>query len=69
MRVIALIDDPRVVRRILEHLGRSRATERGPPVPAPDWPVNAVIPLTYHRLPDIACRRRSASWYLIASPR
>ena len=56
MRVIALIDDPRVVRRILEHLGRwaPEATERGPPVPAADWPVNAVIPLTYHRLPDIA---------------
>ena len=56
MRVIALIDDPRGVRRILEHLGRwaPEATERGPPVPAADWPVNAVIPLTYHRLPDIA---------------
>ena len=50
MRVIALIDDPGVVRHILEHLGRwaPEVTERGPPVPAADWPVNAVTPLTYH---------------------
>jgi hypothetical protein len=56
MRVIALIDDPGVVRRILEHLGRwaPDPTERGPPAEAPDWPVNAVIPLTYHPVPDIA---------------
>jgi hypothetical protein len=45
MRVIALIDDPGVVRRILE---------RGPPAQTPDWPQNAVIPLTYHPVPDIA---------------
>ncbi len=34
MRVIALIDDPAVVRRILEHLGRwePEPAERGPPV-------------------------------------
>ena len=56
MRVIALIDDPPVVRRILEHLGRwaSEAAGPGPPVPAPEWPANAVIPLTYHAVPDIA---------------
>ena len=56
MRVIAPIDDPPVVRRILEHLGRwaSEAAEPGPPAPAPGWPANAVIPLTYHSLPDIA---------------
>ena len=55
MRVIALIDDPGVVRRILEHLGRwaPEPAERGPPA-APDWPRNAVIPITYHPLPDIA---------------
>jgi hypothetical protein len=54
MRVIALIDDPHVVRRILEHLGRwaPEPAERGPP--APDWPRNAVVPLTYHAVPDIA---------------
>ena len=56
MRVIALIDDPPAVRRILEHLGRwaSEAAGPGPPAPAPEWPANAVIPLTYHSLPDIA---------------
>ncbi len=56
MRVIALIDDPSVVRRILEHLGRSapEATERGPPKAPPAWPANAVIPLTYHPVPNIA---------------
>lgn len=56
MRVIALIDDPGVVRRILEHLGRwaPEPAERGPPAQAPDWPQNAAIPLTYHAVPDIA---------------
>ena len=56
MRIIALIEDPAVVRRILEHLGRwaPEATERGPPVPHPEWPANVVIPLTYHVVPDIA---------------
>ena len=56
MRVIALIDDPGVVRRILEHLGRwaLEPAERGPPAQAPGWPRNAVIPLTYHAVPDIA---------------
>ncbi len=48
MRVIALIDDPHVVRRILNHLGRWA------PAPAPEWPANAVLPLTYHPLPGIA---------------
>ena len=50
MRVIALIDDPAVVRRILEHLGRwaPEPAERGPPVQAPDWPRNAVILLADH---------------------
>ena len=56
MRAIAVIDDPGVIRRILEHLGRwpPAASERGPPGPAPQWPLNAVIPLTYHPVPDIA---------------
>jgi hypothetical protein len=46
MRVIALIDDAGVVRRILEHLGRwaPESAERGPSAQAPDWPRNAVIP-------------------------
>jgi hypothetical protein len=56
MRVIALIDDAAVVRRILEHLGCAapEPAARGPPVQAPEWPANAVIPLTYHPVPDIA---------------
>ena len=56
MRVIALIDDPPVIRRLLEHLGcwAPEPSERGPPASGPEWPVNAVIPLTYHPVPDIA---------------
>ena len=56
MRVIALIDDPPVVRRILEHLGRWAPEAAGPdpPAPASEWPADAVIPITYHPLPDIA---------------
>ena len=56
MRVIALINDPHVVRRILEHLGcwAPEPAERDPPAQAPEWPANAVIPLTYHAVPDIA---------------
>jgi hypothetical protein len=56
MRVIALIDDPAVIRHILEHLGRwaPEPAGRGPPVEAPECPRNAVIPITYHPVPDIA---------------
>ena len=56
MRIIALIDDPGVVRRILEHLGRwaPEASAGDPPAQAPDWPPTALIPLTYHAVPEIA---------------
>ncbi len=56
MRIIALINDPPVVRRILEHLGlwQPQATERSPPVPPVVWPLNSVLPMTYHAVPDIA---------------
>jgi hypothetical protein len=56
MRVIARIDDAAVVRRILEHWRRwaPDPAARGPPVQTPEWPANAVIPLTYHHVPDIA---------------
>ncbi len=56
MRIIALIEKPQVIRRILDHLGRwaPQPAERGPPVPAREWPANVVIPLTYHAVPDIA---------------
>ena len=54
MRVIALIDDPAVARRIVEHLGgwAPEPAGRGPPLEAPDWPRNAVIPITYHPVPE-----------------
>ncbi len=56
MRIIALINDPPVVRRILEHLGlwQPQAMERSPPVPSDAWPPNSVLPMTYHPVPDIA---------------
>jgi len=55
MRVVALIDDPAVVRRILEHLGRwsPLPVQRSPPPPA-NWPQGATIRLTYHPVLDIA---------------
>jgi hypothetical protein len=57
MRVIALIEDPGVIRRILNHLGlwAPLATKRSPPPgPAASWPRHANLPLTYHPVPDIA---------------
>ncbi len=56
MRIIALIDDPPVVRRILDHLGlwQPEASERSPPVPSEAWPVNSLLPMTYRPVPDIA---------------
>ncbi len=56
MRVIALIEDPGVIRRILEHLGlwAPPATERSPPLAPERWPRHANLPLTYHPVPDIA---------------
>ena len=56
MRVIALIEDSRVVRRILEHLGHwaPRAMQRSPPPGLEAWPVHASLPLTYRPVPDIA---------------
>jgi hypothetical protein len=51
------IEDPAVIRRILEHLGlwASRAMQRRPPLRAEAWPVHATsLPLTDHPVPDIA---------------
>jgi hypothetical protein len=47
MRVIALIEDPGVIRRILGHLGlwAPLATERSPPPGAANWPRHANLPL------------------------
>jgi hypothetical protein len=57
MRVIALIDDAAVIRKILRHLGLwapQIAVRRGPGPPAPDPPEPAAQILTYHPVPDIA---------------
>jgi hypothetical protein len=56
MRVIALIENPAIIQRILEHLGlwAPLATERSPPLVAATWPRHASLPLTYHPVPDIA---------------
>ncbi|MGB8434531.1 MAG: transposase [Burkholderiales bacterium] len=56
MRSIALIDEPPVVRHILEHQGlwAPEASERSPPLAPQTWPPGAVIPLTDHPVPDIA---------------
>ncbi|MEX2080422.1 MAG: hypothetical protein WEC33_02310, partial [Dehalococcoidia bacterium] len=56
MRVIALIENPGVIRRILDHLGlwAPLATERSPPTGAATWPRHANLALTYHPVPDIA---------------
>jgi len=46
MRVIALIDEPAEVRRILEHVGRwaPEPAERGPPSEVSDWRVTRSSP-------------------------
>ena len=56
MRVIALIKDPGIIRRILEYLElwAPIATKRSPPLDATNWSRYIDLPLTYHRVPDIA---------------
>ena len=61
MRVIALIEDATVIRRILEHLGRwapreMRQNQRAPPRhgKGSEEPKPPVLELTYHPVPDIA---------------
>ena len=61
MRVVALIDDAEVIRRILEHLGRwaprqARQNQRAPPRDAKgiDGLKPPVHEWTYHPVPDIA---------------
>jgi hypothetical protein len=63
MRVISLIEDPQVIRRILEHLGLCtlEPPERSPPLDPASWPPHASLPLTYHPVPDIAWARASAA--------
>jgi len=64
MRVMALIEDPGVIRHILEHLGSwaPLATERSPPLGPASWPRHANLPLTYHQCPtspDLSCGRNA----------
>jgi len=57
MRIIALIDDKAVIRKILSHLGLwvpQAEAGRGPGPPAGDPPRPAAQILTYHPVPDIA---------------
>jgi hypothetical protein len=57
MRVIALIDDAAVIRKILSHLGLwvpHHAPKRNLGLPAPDPPGQSKAVLTYHPVPDIA---------------
>ena len=63
LRIIALINDPPVVRRILEHLElwRPEASERSPPVPPEAWPLHRVLPMTYHPYMDSSLGTRGNS--------
>jgi len=57
MRVIALIDDKAVIRKILTHPGLwvpQDEAGRGPGPPAADSPASPAQILTYHPVPDIA---------------
>jgi hypothetical protein len=56
MRLMALIEDPPVIERILQHLHLWDPRPPGPDPPAEDlgWPDNSQIPITYGPLPDIA---------------
>ncbi|MGC2518867.1 MAG: hypothetical protein WA373_07140 [Burkholderiales bacterium] len=53
---MALIDDPQVIRRILEHPGQwaPQASERSSPLNAGARPVRASLPLTCPPVPGIA---------------
>ncbi|MBI1732460.1 MAG: hypothetical protein HYR49_06790 [Gammaproteobacteria bacterium] len=56
MRTIAVIDDPAVIRKVLQHLLLWNPKPNHPEHPArdPSCPANTTIPLTYHPVPDIA---------------
>jgi hypothetical protein len=51
MRVIALIEDPAVIERILFWLGLRQPRPACGPSPPGE---RAILPLTYHPVPDIA---------------
>lgn len=56
MRIIALIEDAGVIRRILEHLGlwAPQVKERSPPLDSASWLPYASVLLTYRPVPGIA---------------
>ena len=55
MRIIALIDDPDVVERILKHLKTWNPTPDSmqPSGCDPPWPDSETLSLTSHPVPDI----------------
>ena len=56
MRLMALIEDPPVIEKILKHLHLWDPRPSGPDPPDDDlgWPETSQIPITYGPLPDIA---------------
>jgi len=56
MRIIALINDAKVIERILQHLKLWDPVPepRSPVGPDPPWPRVETLPTTYHPVPDIA---------------
>jgi hypothetical protein len=56
MRMMALIEDPPVIEKILKHLHLWDPRPPGLDPPAGDlgWPDHRQIPITYGPLPDIA---------------
>ena len=54
MRLIALIDGPVVMRRIIEHRGCTRRGWAGFTHSGPERHPNGMILLAYHPVPDIA---------------
>jgi len=56
MRIIAVIDDATVIRKLLKHLRLWNPHPSEPDYAArdPPWPAHTTIPLTYHPVPDIA---------------
>ena len=56
MRIIAVIDDAVIIRKILKHLRQwdPKPEQPHPPARDPPWPTDVTIPLTYHPVPDSA---------------
>ncbi len=56
MRIIALIDNADIIKRILKHLNVWDPLPEtfSPAGPDPPWPHGETIPPTYHPVPDIA---------------